>query len=145
MAKKSGKRPPVKRRRDHVPVGVSAKWTPFKAICSECYEEFVVTPKPNLENIVCPECDHGAKAPSEEFMRKWTHLKKQENKKLIIALIAFGAIFILGLVWMFLMVNPTYKENGGMHYAFLGLTIVLTVLVLYFGGSYEGNRHEAYF
>ena len=134
-----------RRRRDHVPSSVQAKWEPVKVICSECYEEFVVTPRPGLENVVCPECDHGAKAPSEEFMRKWTHLKKQENKKLIIAIIAFGLIFILGLTWMFLMVNPEYKEETGMHYAFLGIIIVLTFITLYFGGSYEGNRYEAYF
>ncbi len=144
MAKKAG-RAPARRRRDYVPAGVSAKWVPFKAICSECYEEFVVTPRPGLENIVCPECDHGTKAPSEEFMRKWTHLKKQETKKLIIALIAFGIIFVLGLVWMFLMVNPEYKEKTGMHYGFLGVMIVLTAVVLYFGGTYEGSRHETYF
>lgn len=145
MAKKSGRRVPARRRRDFIPPSVTAKWVPFKAICSECYEEFVVTPKPGLETIVCPECDHGAKAPSEEFLRKWTHQRKQENKKLIIALAAFGAIFVLGLVWMLLMVNPNYKEETGMHYAFVGIMIVLTVVVLYFGGTYEGSRHEAYF
>lgn len=145
MAKKSGRAPAVRRRRDFIPPSVTAKWAPFRAICSECYEEFVVTPKPGLENIVCPECDHGAKAPSEEFMRKWTHHKKQENKKLLIAVAAFGAIVILGLVWMLLMVNPTYKEETGMHYAFVGIMIVLAAIVLYFGGTYEGNRYETYF
>jgi hypothetical protein len=144
MAKKSGK-PPARRRRDFIPPSVTAKWLPFRAICSECYEEFVVDPKPGLNTIVCPECDHGAKAPSEEFMRKWTHHKKQENKKLLVALIAFSAIVVLGLVWLLLMVNPEYKEETGLHYAFVGLMVVLAALVLYFGGSYESNRYEAYF
>jgi hypothetical protein len=144
MAKKAG-RAPARRRRDFIPPGVQAKWVPFKAICSECYEEFVVVPKPGLDTIVCPECDHGSKAPSEEFMRKWTHHKGQENKKLIIAIAAFSTIIILGLVWMFLMVNPAYKEETGMHYAFVGIMVVLAVIVLYFGGTYEGRRYEAYF
>ena len=145
MAKKSGRTPKVRRRRDHVPSTVQAKWAPFKAICSECYEEFTVTPKPGLETIVCPECDHGAKAPSEEFMRKWTHHKAQESKKLIIAAIALSIMIILGLTWMFIMVNPENKEEEAMHYAFLFVMIVLTVIVLYFGGTYESNRYEAYF
>jgi hypothetical protein len=145
MAKKSGRKAPARRRRDFIPPTVAAKWAPFKAICSECYEEFVVIPKPDLETIVCPECDHGAKAPSEEFLRKWTFHKKQESKKLIIAIIAFGIIFVLGLVWLLLMVNPTYKDSQEMHYAFLGIMIVMAAVVLYFGGTYEGNRYEAYF
>lgn len=132
-------------KRTLVPSGVKAKWSPFEAICSECYEKFVVEPKPGLESIVCPECDHGAKAPSEEFMRKWTHLKNIENKKLLIAIAAFAGIFLLSLVWMLLMVNPEYKESTGMHYAFLGIDIILAAVTVYFAAGYEGNRYEAYF
>ncbi|MFH1415123.1 MAG: hypothetical protein ABIH89_03445, partial [Elusimicrobiota bacterium] len=51
---------------------------PFRIICSECYEEFVVTPKDGVNAILCPECDHGAKAPSDEFLRKLGYHKQRE-------------------------------------------------------------------
>ena len=134
-----------RRRKGFIPAGVTAKWVSFEAICSECYETFVVDPKPGLGSIVCPECDHGAKAPSEEFMRKWTHVKSIENKKLLIALGAFTGMFLLSLVWMLLMVNPEYKDNTGMHYVFIGIDVILAAVTLYFAAGYEGNRYEVYF
>ncbi len=143
--KKSGRRPSA-RKREYARVVVPLSRAPLKIICSECYEEFTLDPKEDLETIVCPECDHGASAPSEEFLRKWTKAKKVARKKLIVAFVAFGLLFILGLVWMLLQVNPgNFVDNDGMNYSFFGAVILLTGIFLYFGGTYEASRVEAYF
>jgi hypothetical protein len=95
----------VRRRREFVPTA-APPWTgPFTVICSECYEEFVVTPREGVESVTCPLCDHGSKAPTEEFLRKLGQRKRVERKKLILALAFFGIMFLLGLVWLFLMIN----------------------------------------
>ena len=142
-ARKSGRKSSVKRKK-YVAAEVSRE--PFIAICSECYGEFVLNPRPDVQNIVCPDCDHGATAPSEEFLKKWTQVKKMSRKKLIISLVALGVLFLLGLIWMMLQINPlNFVDNDGMNYAFLFGAIVATGVFFYFGGTYEASRHEIYF
>jgi hypothetical protein len=146
--KKSGRREAIRvRRRIETVPSTAPPWTgPFKAICSECYDEFFITPKEGVETLTCPNCDHPAKAPSQEFLRKLGHLKRLERKKLTLALVFFGIMFLLGLVWLFLMVNePAYIGAAGMHYGFVAALILCFVLVIYFGAGYEGSRHDVYF
>lgn len=96
--------------------------------------------------MTCPSCDHGAKAPTEEFLRKLGHYKRIERKNLTLAVTFFGIMFLLGLVWLFLMVNEAaYLGNATMHYAFVGALIFCFVLVIYFGALYEGSKYDVYF
>jgi hypothetical protein len=136
----------VRKRRETIP-STAPTWTaPFKVICSECYDEFVVTPKEGIEGMTCPSCDHGAKAPSEEFLRKLGHYKRLERKKLILAIAFFAVMFLLGLLWLFLMVNEAaYIGNTAMHYALLGAVVLCFVLVIYFAAGYESSKYDVYF
>jgi len=136
----------VRKRREFIP-SAEPPWTaPFKVVCSECYDEFVVTPKEGVETMTCPSCDHGAKAPSEEFLRKLGHYKRAERKKLILAIAFFGIMFILGLVWLFLMVNEAaYLGNRTMHYSFAAALALCFVLIIYFAAGYESRKYDVYF
>ncbi|MFH1421212.1 MAG: hypothetical protein ABIH42_00625, partial [Planctomycetota bacterium] len=114
--------------------------------CSECYEEFVVTPKDGVNAILCPECDHGAKAPSDEFLRKLGYHKQRESKKLIFAIVFFSLMLITSFVWILMLVNEPYDfELEGIYYVLPALMVIFMGVVIYFSVEYEGNRYEVYF
>jgi len=146
-ARSPTRRPGPSRRRvgPVIPKTVKGTGKPFIVICGECYEEVVFEPREGVKEIYCGECDHGGRAPSEEWLRRWTYYKSLETKYGVIGAICAVAIVVLAVIWILLL---TYPENwvwNTLNYVFVGVEGALLVAVGYFGYMHEKNRYEAYF
>jgi predicted RNA-binding Zn-ribbon protein involved in translation (DUF1610 family) len=117
----------------------------FLAVCSECYEEFIVDPNYKAEKFNCPECDHQAIMADEEYLRKFYGAKKNENFYLLMALVSFGVLALVFFVWHLVLVNPANADEGVFNWGFLFIMVLAFVSGIYFSIRYEIRRYEAYF
>jgi len=120
---------------------------PFKVICGECYEDLVFEPRPGVKEMYCAECDHGAQAPDEQWLARWTYYRSLQFKYFIGAFVSLLAMIVLGIVWMMILL-PAEEENwqwSGTHYVFAALLIICLIATGYFAYMFERNRYEAYF
>jgi len=146
-ARRPTRRPRPSRRRvgPVIPKTVKPTGKPFIVICGECYEEVVFEPREGVKEIYCGECDHGAHAPSEEWLRRWTYYKGLETKYGVLGALCAVAIVVVAVVWTLLLTYPENWEWNTLNYVFAAVEGALLVAVCYFGYMHERNRYEAYF
>jgi hypothetical protein len=118
---------------------------PFPVICIECYEEFIADPGRDAKVIHCPECDHPAKMPEEEFLEKWTIYKRAERNRLIGAIVSFTFMAILAVIWVLLLAKPENAKKGALNMVFPAFMLISFMVGVFFAIIYERGRHEAYF
>ena len=144
-ARSPTRRPRRRRAAPAVPKTVKVTRKPFMVICGECYEDLVFEPREGVKEIYCGECDHGGRAPNEEWLRKWTYYKGLETKYGIIGAILAVALVVVAVIWIALLTYPENWEWNGLNYTFVGIEAALLVAIGYFGVMHEKNRYEAYF
>ncbi|TET35559.1 MAG: hypothetical protein E3J72_10435 [Planctomycetota bacterium] len=118
---------------------------PFPIICIECYEEFIIDPGRDTKVVHCPECDHPAKMPEEEFLEKWTIYKRSERNRLIGAVVSFAFMAVLGVIWVLLLAKPENAKKGALNMVFPAFMLISFMVGVFFSIIYERGRHEAYF
>src|SRR4030095_11806564 len=93
-------------------------------VCSECYEEFLISSSYPHEMVSCPECLHVGKKPDAEFIRT-IHVHKAGERRSLLAAAACGtllALVALALVYMNAPITGADKApDGTMNIALLGL------------------------
>ena len=117
-------------------------------VCSECYEEFLISSSYPHEMVSCPECLHVGKKPDADFIRT-IHVHKAGEKRSLFAAVACGillAFVALALVWLNAPGAGADKApDGTTNMALLGLGGLLIVCLLWLVARFEGNRWEVYF
>ena len=131
-----------------VVVGAARSTGSIPFVCSECYEEFLISSSYPHEMVSCPECLHVGKKPDADFIRT-IHLHKAGEKRSLLAAVACGtllAIVALALVWMNAPGPGAEKApDGTTNMALLGVGGLLTLCLLWLVARFEGNRWEVYF
>ena len=131
-----------------VVAGASRSTGSIPFVCSECYEEFLISSSYPHEMVSCPECLHVGKKPDADFIRT-IHLHKAGEKRSLLAAVACGtflAIVALALVWMNAPGPGADKApDGTTNMALLGVGGLLTLCLLWLVARFEGNRWEVYF
>lgn len=114
-------------------------------ICSECYEDFVLTGSEVQDSITCPECLHVGKKPDDDFLRTVRMHKQGERSSLVVAAVTLllALLAALGFIWVASPHSESTDEN--LRLILLGATALLVVAGLALTVRYEKKRWEVYF
>jgi hypothetical protein len=120
-------------------------------VCSECYEELLLSAQYSQDVVTCPECLHVGKRPDEDFIRTVQMHKGGEKKSLTWALVC-GALFAVVVLALFYVQSPYYMAGNDWQPAaeevtmgLLGGAGILGALLIWLIVRSEGNRWEVYF
>jgi len=142
------------KREEEALVAASAKMPrgSLTFVCSECYEEFLLSPNYSEEVVSCPECLHVGKRPDDSFLRTVNVHKAGEKKWLAMAIVcaALLCLGLLALLWVrspYFVGDPTVSRDtvSMLTFGLLAGAGILTLVLAWLIVRFEGNRWEVYF
>lgn len=121
-------------------------------ICSECYEEFLLSSTYSAETVTCPECLHVGKRPDDDFLRTVNVHKTGEKKSLAMTIIV-GAVLVAAILFLIFIRSPFCNleiaaQQQTLHtwtMGLLGLSGLLALILIWLLTRFEKNRWEVYF
>lgn len=115
-------------------------------VCSECYEELLLSPKHSQDVVTCPECLHVGKRPDDDFLRT-VRMHKSGEQRSFLAAVVCGTILAVLIVALFWTHSPytTQAPADNLTLGLLGGAGILTLVFLWLIWRFEGNRWEVYF
>ena len=134
-----------------MPAVVRAKGS-IRFVCSECYEEFLLSSSFASETVTCPECLHVGKRPDDDFLRT-VNIHKSGERKSFAAVTLVGLLLLVALVSLLWMHSPycdlelvsDEATRSNMSLALMGGGAVLGILFFWLLSRFESNRWEVYF